>query len=268
MLHWRVNGYDMAYLELGEGHPLVLIHGSLGDFRTWSPLLGPLSRSCRVIAPSLRHFFPEHWDGRGGGYTIAQHVEDIIAFLAGMGGKIDLLGHSRGGHLAFRVAERRPDLLRRLILAEPGGDLDPSLAPTGSLPPLKSRLTAAVEKLAAGDIEGGVSSFIDAITRPGGWQRFPPAARQEFRDNAMTLIGQIDEQRPPYRRADAEAIRVPTLLIGGGDSEGAAPIIIRALAAHIPDARTETIPGATHFMFCDDPVRFSAIVLDFLASTS
>jgi esterase len=268
MLHRRVNGYDMAYLELGEGHPLVLIHGSLGDFRSWSPVLGPLSRSCRVIAPSLRHFFPAHWDGSGGGYTIAQHMDDITAFLVAMGGKVDLLGHSRGGHLAFRVAQRRPDLLRRLILAEPGGDLDQSLAPAGSLPPLKSRLTTAVEKLAAGDIEGGVSSFIDAITRPGGWKRFPPSAQQEFRDNAMTLMGQINEERPPYSREDAEAIRVPTLLIGGGASEGAAPAIIRALAAHIPDARTATIPGAMHFMFYDDPVRFSAILLDFLASTS
>ena len=32
----RVNGYDMAYLELGKGPPLVCVHGTLGDFRTWS----------------------------------------------------------------------------------------------------------------------------------------------------------------------------------------------------------------------------------------
>jgi pimeloyl-ACP methyl ester carboxylesterase len=38
----RVNGYDMAYLEIGQGPPLVCIHGTLGDFRTWSAVLGPL----------------------------------------------------------------------------------------------------------------------------------------------------------------------------------------------------------------------------------
>jgi pimeloyl-ACP methyl ester carboxylesterase len=61
MLRRRVNGYDMAYIELGDGSPLVCVHGALGDFRVRSPVLGPLSRRRRVFALSLRHFFPEHW---------------------------------------------------------------------------------------------------------------------------------------------------------------------------------------------------------------
>ena len=44
-------------------------------------MLGPLSRKHRVIAVSLRHFFPEHWDGVGDTYSIAQHVDDVIAFI-------------------------------------------------------------------------------------------------------------------------------------------------------------------------------------------
>src|SRR5882762_4268402 len=75
-----VNGYDMAYLEVGRGPPLVCVHGSLCDFRIWSAVLGPLSARHRVIAPSLRHFFPEHWDGIGDTYSIAQHVDDVIGF--------------------------------------------------------------------------------------------------------------------------------------------------------------------------------------------
>jgi pimeloyl-ACP methyl ester carboxylesterase len=59
MLCRRVNGSDMAYIELGEGPPLVCVHGTLGDFRLWSPVLGPLSRRRRVLALSLRHYFPE-----------------------------------------------------------------------------------------------------------------------------------------------------------------------------------------------------------------
>ena len=56
----HVNGHDMAYLDVGEGPPLVCVHGSLCDFRIWSPVLGPLSKKHRVIAVSLRHFFPAH----------------------------------------------------------------------------------------------------------------------------------------------------------------------------------------------------------------
>src|SRR4051812_4765396 len=154
----RVNGYDMAYLEIGQGPPLVCIHGTLGDFRTWSAVAGPLSKSRRVISVSLRHFFPEHWDGVGDDYLMAQHVADVIEFIDRLDlGPVDLMGHSRGGHISFRVAEHRPELLRKLILAEPGGDLDPSLDPdiNSEAPPRAIRIGVAAEKVRNGDIEGG-----------------------------------------------------------------------------------------------------------------
>src|ERR1700751_6340018 len=112
-----VNGYDMAYLEIGTGRPLVCVHGTLGDFRTWSAVLGPLSKTRRVIALSLRRFFPEHWDGVGGDYLMAQHVSDVIGFIGKLNaGPVDLMGHSRGGHIWFCVPQQRPDLLRQLGL--------------------------------------------------------------------------------------------------------------------------------------------------------
>ena len=54
----HVNGYDMAYLDIGHGPPLVCVHGSLCDFRIWSPVLGPLTRKHRVIALPCGTFFP------------------------------------------------------------------------------------------------------------------------------------------------------------------------------------------------------------------
>src|ERR1700745_2822378 len=126
----HVNGFDMPYLDVGQGTPLVCVHGSLCDFRIWGSVIGPLSKKHRVIAVSLRHFFPEQWDGVGDTYSIAQHVSDVIGFIERLdGGPVDLMGHSRGGHVSFRVAQRRSDLLRRLILAEPGGEVDATLDP-------------------------------------------------------------------------------------------------------------------------------------------
>lgn len=266
MLHMRVNGYEMAYLAVGQGEPLVCVHGSLGDFRSWSCVLGPLSRERRVIAPSLRRFFPEHWDGVGDGFTVAQHVADLVAFLEALGGPIDLIGHSRGGHIAFRLAQQRPDLVRRLILAEPGGDLDASLAPdaTNIPPTLKSHVAAAIDKIAGGDIDAGLAAFLDAINGAGTWAAAPAATRQQRRDNARTLLGQVNEGRRPYSRADAEQIGMPTLFIGGADTPGSLPVVLRALAAHVPGARLELIAKAGHSMFVDDPVGFCAVVLDFL----
>ncbi len=199
----RVNGYDMVYLEVGQGPPLVCVHGSLCDFRIWSAVLGPLTRKHRVIAVSLRHFFPEHWDGVSDTYSIAQHVDDVIAFIEKLDtGPVDLMGHSRGGHVSFRVAQRQPDLLRRLILAEPGGELDATLDPEfkPGHSPLLARFKVSAEKIAAGDVDGGLAFFMDALEGPGAWNCLPATPKQLLRDNAMTLIGQVRDNRPPFSK--------------------------------------------------------------------
>lgn len=265
----HVNGYDMAYLDIGHGPPLVCVHGSLCDFRIWSPVLGPLTRKHRVIAVSLRHFFPEHWDGHDGSYSIAQHTADMIDFIEKLNaGPVDLMGHSRGGHVSFRVAQRRPELLRKLILAEPGGELDPTLDPSaqpGAPSPLAARFAASAEKIAAGDIDGGLKFFMEALEGPGAWARLPATPKQLLRDNAHTLIGQVRDNRPPFSRTDAEAIENPTLFIGGANTKGMLPQVLHTLAKHVKGSQIAMIPGATHPMFEQAPQKYCEIVLEFLA---
>jgi esterase len=270
MQTFRVNGYDMAYLEVGNGPPLVCVHGTLGDFRTWYPVLGPLSKKHRVISLSLRRFFPEHWDGVGNDYLMAQHVADVIGFIEKLNaGPVDLMGHSRGGHIGFRVAGQRPDLLRRLVLAEPGGDLDATLSPADAAfapAPVAARIPAAAEKVGNGDIDGALEMIVDMIDGDDAWRRRPAAAKQQLRDNAFTLIGQVGENRKPFARSEAESIRTPTLLIGGGDTKGSLSATWRVLAQHIPGAKTAVIPGARHWIFDQAPQEFSKVVLEFLAT--
>ena len=263
-----VNGYDMAYLDIGSGRPLVWVHGTLGDFRTWLAVFGPLSKSHRVISVSLRRFFPEHWDGVGDDYLMAQHIADMIGFLEKFdAGPVDLMGHSRGGHIAFRTAQLRPDLLRRLVLAEPGGELDatldPTAAPDGAVQ-RAARIAAAASKVLEDDVEGALKMFFDGIEGDGAWGRLPAAPKQQLRDNVFTLIGQADENREPYSKAEAQSIETPTLFIGGAATKGSLPVVLRALAAQVPGARTTMIEGAGHWMFEHAPEPFSAIVTEFL----
>ncbi len=266
----RVNDYDMAYLEIGAGPPLVCVHGSLNDFRAWAPVLKPFSAGRQLIAPSLRHYFPEHWDGQGGLFKMAQHVDDMIAFIDGLGlGPVDLVGHSRGGHLAFRLALKRPDLIRKLVLAEPGGALDASLLPpeAANLPPgagSRGHVAEASAKIAAGDLDGGLRAFIDGINGPGAWDKLAPQDRQMREDNAYTLIAQVNEGRQDFAKAEAEAIAVPTLFVQGADTPGMLPIVLKALAANVPGARTVVIPNAGHSMMRQQPKAFADAVLAFL----
>ncbi len=54
----HVNDHHMAYAEHGTGTSLLLVHGTLLDQRYWAPQMEPLGRHHRVVAPSLRHYWP------------------------------------------------------------------------------------------------------------------------------------------------------------------------------------------------------------------
>jgi pimeloyl-ACP methyl ester carboxylesterase len=267
----RVNGHEMAYVEEGAGAPLLLVHGALSDLRFWAPQMQAFGRCYRAIAVGLRHHWPERWDGAGDDFTTERHAEDVAAFAAALGsGPVRLVGHSRGGYVAFRVARRFPDRVRALVLAEPGGELDASLWPRpapaeATAPPIS--FGGAAERIREGDIDGGLAVFVDALGGPDAWEGLSERSRQAMRDNAGTLLGQLRERRPPFTRVDVEAIGAPTLLIGAERSLPAYARILDALERSLKDVRRVTIPGASHPMNHGNPAAaFNAAVLDFLAS--
>jgi pimeloyl-ACP methyl ester carboxylesterase len=130
---------------------------------------------------------------------------------------------------------------------------------------LAVRTAAAAGKVGTGDIEGGLMLFFDGIEGTGAWARLPAAPKQQLRDNAFTLLGQTRDKRPPFSRADAQSIGGPTLFIGGADTKGTLPTVLRTLAAHLANSRTAMISDAGHWMFDQAPEKFCEIVLDFLA---
>ena len=265
----RVNGYDMAFVERGAGAPLLLVHGTLCDYRHWTGQMAPLGAHYRTVALSLRHCWPEHWDGEGDDFTVQQHTADVASFISALeSGPVHLLGHSRGGHIAFRVAQNFPDSVRALILDEPGGmlapDLEAGLAP-GEPPMAIGPLYAkTAERIRRGEIDEALKPAIDVIGGPGSWERTPEPMKQMFRDNARTLIGQVKEKRAPFARADAEAIRAPTLLMAGERSPASFHRILDGLETAIRDVRRAVVPKASHWSNFDNPGAFAREVLAFL----
>ena len=263
----RANGTEIAYAEAGAGgRPLLLVHGTLGDQRSFAAQMAPLAAAgFHVMALSMRHCWPGRWE-EGGDFTIDTHVADVAAFIRALGkGPVALLGHSRGGHIAFRVAERHPELLHALILAEPGGELDESL---GGRPANAGRqagaFARAAELIAAGDEEGGLRVVAEHTGGPGAWERRPEERKAISRANARTLLGQRDEQRRPYSRAAAESIRTPTLFLYGANTLPNFVANVQALSGAIRGSKVVAIPDATHGLPYENPRDFNAAVVDFL----
>jgi hypothetical protein len=75
------NGYPMAFQERGVGPTVVLVHGTLQDYRYWDAQVSTLSSRFHVITVSLRHYYPEHWNGKGDDFSVKQHAKDLVVFI-------------------------------------------------------------------------------------------------------------------------------------------------------------------------------------------
>jgi len=114
-----VHGLFLYYTEVGEGQPLIVLHGGPGGSHNYFfPYLMPLARTNRLI------FMDERGSGRSGkledpsGYTVENMAEDVEALRQALGLRsITLLGHSFGGVVAQAYALKYQKNLSRLILA-------------------------------------------------------------------------------------------------------------------------------------------------------
>jgi len=254
-----VNGYAMTYTEHGHGTPLVLVHGSLCDCRYWKSQMGPLGRSFRVLAPSLRHYWPQQWDGLD--FSIEQHVDDLLAFIDAVGeGAAHVVGHSRGARVALEAALRDPARVRSLTLADPGLPLPGQAA--DSRGGFRQRALALIE---AGEVDAGLALFVDTVSGPDTWRRMVPWFQNMVRDNASTLKGQATETPRPLAREQIARLALPTLLIGGALSPAPYPAVLDMLAEWLPGARKEVIAGSSHGMNLGNPRAFNVAIEHFLA---
>jgi esterase len=262
-----VDGYPLASLESGSGRPLLLIHGSFSDYRTWMFQMRPFAERFRVMALSLRHYYPERWSGHGSDFSLAQHASDVAAFIRLRRlSPVHVVGHSRGGGVALLLAMQCPELIASLVLADPRGldDLLPNRPKEGAADIHKAFATLH-RHLAAGEIEQAAAGFVNWLNGPGAWERRPEERRQWLRDNIATA----DTGEMPGVTCDAIArFSFPVLLLTGERSPAIYAAGIDAMRACNPIVGAAvTIRDAAHAMHQDNPEEFNASVLQFLKDT-
>ncbi|KAG0165425.1 hypothetical protein DFQ28_009487 [Apophysomyces sp. BC1034] len=264
-------GASVAFAQAGSGEPIVLVHGSLCDYRYWQPQFAPLAATHRVLSLSLGHYFPTRELNDTQPFSWNAHVEQIAAFIDSLVREpAHVVAHSRGAYLAFHLARRFPDRLRSVTLADPGGavqdgDASGAQEAAGNVNALRAR---AVALIAQGDVDAGLALFVDSVSRPGSWAQSPREFKAMARDNAHTLRPQVAEQMPAFAAHEAAAITVPVLLVGGGKSPSIFHRNIEWLQQRIDGARQMTIAGASHGMNLAHPHAFNRTVLDFIDAHS
>jgi len=265
----EVNGYPMAYRESGNGKPLILVHGSLNDYRYWNSEIGVFAEQYRVIAISLRHYFPEPWDGRGDDFSILQHADDLAEFTRKLElGPVHLLGHSRGGAVVLNVAVRHPEVIRTLILADASG-LEALLPDTPEAKALSAETQQLVDRLAVdlakGDREAALRAYLDKVVGPGRWELMHPDYKQILFDNAATAMR--PEERASLSREGIRKLQFPILPLTGEQSPKRYGEMARAIRRCASENVREpiVISNASHAMNRNNPQAFNRAVLGFLS---
>jgi len=266
-LKWEaINGYPMAYRDAGEGTSIVLVHGSTNDYRIWNAQFSAFSASFRLVAVSLRHFYPESWDGTGTDFSIEQHAQDVAALIKKLSlGKVHLVGHSRGGAVAVEVAKSHADVVRTLVL--PDGSIEmpvPETAEGKAAGDFTKKLIGTLqENLKTGDPAKAAEVFVDALSGPGTWLRFPEPMKEMFLANIHSALG--DKDRPISTCADVKKFDFPVLLMTADKSPKKFEIMYNEMRKCRELPATVVIPNAGHGMQRLNPDVFNKVTLEFLS---
>ncbi|WP_330297689.1 alpha/beta fold hydrolase [Streptomyces sp. NBC_00503] len=264
----RAGGPNLYYEVVGEGEPLVLVHGSWNDHTSWQPAIeADIRASFRVLS----------YDRRGHGQSEAgplpgtrrQDEDDLAALIEELGpAPAHVAGNSFGAATVLGLAARRPELFRTITAHEPplmamvAGD-PAALAEMGTA---GASIEAVLGLLRKGEYEQGARLFVEEVAMgPGTWDRLPQRARDTFVHNAPTFL---DEQSDPdWATVDLEGLsrcEVPVLLSGGTESPAWLGTVLDHLAEALPRARRQRLEGAGHIPHVTHPQEYVAALTRFI----
>jgi pimeloyl-ACP methyl ester carboxylesterase len=237
---------EIAYLDEGQGEPVLLVHGFASTKEAnwvapgWVSTLTRAGR--RVIAPDNRGHGQSTKLYRPQDYHTDLMAQDALALIDHLGLEpVDALGYSMGARICAFLTVRHPDAVRCLILGGLGIHLVDGVG-------LSDDIALALEAPSLADVTDPVSRQFRAFA-------------EQTKSDLAALAACLRGSRQTLPVEEAQSIGVPVLIGVGTRDEIAGPAA--PLAAIIPGAEVLDIPGRDHMLAVGDRV-FKAGVLDFL----
>ena len=250
-------GISLEYDDIGNGVPLLLVHGFPLDRTLWRSQIAELSQVYRVIAPDLRGFGHSS-DTDGEAVTMDQYAEDLKALLDSLNVKEAVVGGiSMGGYITMAFVAHYADRVKGLILANTRALPDTAEA--------KQARLANAQKIH----ESGPSFLVDSMAP----KMLEPFAKSEL---AITVRSIMSRQRAPGMMSALRGMAVrpdrttllrfttaPTLVITGSADALIPPADSEAMHAVMPNSRFVSIPDAGHLSNVDKADAFNSALREF-----
>ena len=237
--HANVNGISLYYATIGQGSPVVLLHGGLANSDYWGNQVKALAPHHLVIVVDSRGHGRSTRDARPYGYDLM--ADDVVALLDTLHiTKADVVGWSDGGILGLDLAIRHPDRVGKVF--------------------------AFAANTVTSGVQEGVEknpTFARFIERAGHEYARLSSTPKEY-DAFVAQISKMWETQPNWTDEQLKSIRSPVLVVDGDHDEAIKRTHTEYIAATIPGAGLLILPNTSHFAFLQDPALFDAAVLHFL----
>jgi pimeloyl-ACP methyl ester carboxylesterase len=269
-------GLRLRCVEWGapDAPAIVALHGLRSFAHTWEPVALPLADRFRVIALDQRGRGASDWDPQRRYFT-AHYVRDLEALVDRMElGRFVLMGHSMGGATAIVYASRHPERLQALVVE----DMGPGASAAG----------AGAERIRR-ELEGTPPHFSSWQEAHAYWRGKRPGVSEEALEARVRHSMRADGQGRITWRHDAEgiaaarlgatpeqlvdlwphveALRPPTLLLRGAQSDFLTAATAEEMARRNPRIRCAQVPGASHYVHDDNLAGFQAALQAFLETS-
>jgi epoxide hydrolase 4 len=272
-------GVDLHLVEAGEGEPVVLLHGFPEFWYSWRAQIPALAAAGHhVLAPDLRGYNLSSRPSGISNYSIDALGDDVIALIEQLDTSVALVGHDWGGVIAWRIASRRPELLRRLVVINIPHPralrralrsplqwvrfgyllffqlpiLPELLLRAGNYRLLRTTLRRLIRNERALS-PAAMEHYLAAWSRPG--------ALRAMLDYYRALLRRTPRQQAKRAAPDGA---VPTLLVWGAGEPVFRGRAFRWSAELAPEVRLVRVENAGHFAHQDQPERVNELLIDFL----
>lgn len=247
---------------VGDGPPLVLLHGSGANHWWWFEIVPLLERHHRVVVVDVSG----HGDsGHREEYTIDLWVEEIVAVLDRLGEPAVLVGHSMGGKLSLLVETQRPEAVLALVLLDVPLTPEARIRPHAGFPSGPQRYVADLDDLLArfrlSPAQPLPPEDVVRVVAEGSARSTPEGWTWKYDRRGMPAL---DDR---VLNAAAAQMRCPGLYVYGGESalldEGRLDHACEVLPSWLTVVRVD---GAHHHLVLEEPRRCAALIHDFAAT--
>ena len=265
---FSIDGWNIDYVEVGTGSPVVLIHSSVSGNQQWRLLAEALKDRHRVLAVNLFGYGDTTPWPENAVQTLADHADPVLALCSNSSGPVSIVGHSFGGSVALKAALHLGHKVAGLVLLEPNPFyLLSQHKRQAAYEEIKALRNHGKQYGAVGDWQKVAERFADYWVSEGTWESMHAKRRSAFLAATPPVFHEWDAAMNETTTIGTWAsLKAKTLVVYAADTKRPIREIIELFVDACPHWSFREIAEGGHMAPLFQPELVNPIVTEFLNS--